>query len=154
MRVQTRQVVVRVQEAMAEFKSEAAEEGLEGSRELCPDLGRRRVLGFPILVEAAEAGREKASISSMDSWVGAEILIFTVLSSRESPDTDALSLPAPPRKRVARLGSGPASGDLSTTKGTQGVWHSQQPMDWSRSHAQWRHLVHHMHFAAGAVYMR
>ena len=113
-----------------EIKSEATEEGLEGSRELCPDLGLRLVLGLPTFLEEAEdGGRENASISSTDSWVGAAILIFTVLSSRDSPDADASSLPAPPRKRVAGLKSVSAPGGLSTAKGTQGVLHSQQPID-------------------------
>ena len=125
---------------MVERRSDATDAGLEGSRELSPDLGCRvfRVLpfSFPGLVDE---GREKASISSRDSWVGAAILILTVLSSRPvsaEEVSDALSLPAPPLKRVACLVPGAISGDEIRFAGTHGVSHSQQELDRSKSHAQ------------------
>ena len=118
---------------MVERWSDATDEGLEGSRELSPDLGCRRVLGLPFsFAGLAVEGRERASISSRDSWVGAAILILTVLSSSVVPvdeASDALSLPTLPRKRVACLTSGAISGDLTTPIGTHGVSHPQQLLD-------------------------
>jgi hypothetical protein len=143
---------------VVERQSEAADGGLEGSRELCPDLGWRRFSGLPFcLAGPVTGGRKSASISSRDSCVGAAILTFTVLSSWDvlvDALSDAVSLPAPPRNRAAGFVSVGVSTRLITANGTQRVPHSQHPMDWSRSHAQWRHLVHRMRFAAGAVYMR
>ena len=125
---------------MVERRSDATDDGLEGSRELSPDLGCRLVRGLPFSFPGlAVEGREKASISSRDSWVGAAILILTVLSSRlvfVEEASDALSLPTPPLKRVACLPTGALSGDEIRFKGTHGVSHSQQVLDWSKSHAQ------------------
>ena len=89
--------------------------------------------------------------------MGAAILILTVLSScvvSAEEDCEALSLPAPPRTRAARVLPVLGIGEPITIKGTQGVLHSQHLADWSKSHAQWRHVAHRIRFAAGAVYMR
>ena len=83
-----------------------------------------------------------------------DVNVHFQLKKKKKELPDASSLPAPPRNRAACLTLGLATGEPITANGTHGVLHSQHPMDWSRSHAQWRHLAHRMRFAAGAVYMR
>ena len=75
--------------------------------------------------------RDRASISSSDSWVGAVIWIFTVLLSWvECMDEEsaAWSLPAPPWKRIAGLAG---IWGLTTSTGIQKVPQVQHSFDWS-----------------------